>query len=81
MEEDDGPKYTFMTENGEKKDRSLGYTGKATASYPNGDLFDGDFLDGRREGRGTYRYASNGDKYEGDWVNSKAHGQGLYFNP
>jgi hypothetical protein len=28
-EEGDGPKYTFITENGEKKTTSRGYTGKA----------------------------------------------------
>jgi radial spoke head protein 1 len=64
---DDGPKYLFVTENGETKTTSRGYTGKAQASYPTGDIYDGDFLDGIREGRGKYMYASNGDKYDGEW--------------
>ena len=67
-EEGDGePKYIFITENGEKKHISFGYTGKAQAAYVNGDIYEGDFLDGIREGRGKYYYASNGDKYDGEW--------------
>jgi len=64
---EDGPKYTFVTENGERKTTSRGYTGKAQASYSNGDIYEGDFLDGIREGRGKYLYATNGDKYDGEW--------------
>jgi len=75
-EDGDGPKYTFQTENGETKSMSRGYTGKAVASYPNGDLYDGDFIDGIREGRGEYRYASNGDKYDGEWRVNCKHGIG-----
>ena len=56
-EEDTGPKYIFVTAEGEtRKEGSRHYTGKATASYPNGDLYEGDFVEGIREGRGCYRY-------------------------
>lgn len=55
-DDEEGPKYVFITENGETKTTSRGYTGKAIAQYPNGDVYDGDFVDGHREGRGTYRY-------------------------
>jgi radial spoke head protein 1 len=75
-EEDSGAKYTFQTENGETKSMSRGYTGKAVASYPNGDVYDGDFLDGIREGRGTYRYGRNGDIYHGEWLKNLKHGIG-----
>ena len=34
--------------------------------YPNGDIYDGYFTDGIREGRGKYFYV-NGDKYDGEW--------------
>ena len=75
-EEDTGAKYTFQTENGETKSMSRGYTGKAVASYPNGDVYDGDFADGIREGRGTYRYGKNGDIYYGEWFENLKHGIG-----
>jgi radial spoke head protein 1 len=75
-DEEGGPKYTFQTENGETKSMSRGYTGKAVASYPNGDVYDGDFLDGIREGRGTYRYGRNGDIYHGEWIKNLKHGIG-----
>mgnify|MGYP006109477875 CR=1 FL=1 len=66
-EEEGGPKYVFTTENQEVKDSSRGYTGKALAQYPQGDSYFGYFIDGIREGRGLYRYASNGEKYDGEW--------------
>ena len=68
-EEEQGPKYVLVTEDGEtRKLGSLYYTGKATASFPNGDLYEGEFVEGKRQGRGCYRYAATGDKYDGNWV-------------
>jgi len=55
-EEADAPKYVLVTENQEKKSMSREYAGKGTAFYPNGDIYEGDFLDGIREGRGKYFY-------------------------
>ena len=74
-EGDDGPKYIFVTENGETKTTSRGYTGKALANYPNGDTYEGYYIDGIREGRGIYRN-SNGEKYDGEWINNMKHGIG-----
>lgn len=76
MAEDGDRKYKLVTENREHKDTSRGCTGKATAFYTNGDQYEGDFLDGIRQGRGIYRYESNGDKYEGDWQENNKHGIG-----
>jgi len=42
-EEEDGNKYKFVTENGEVKDTSRGYTGSATVTYPNNDIYEGYF--------------------------------------
>lgn len=76
-DEDTGAKYVFVTEQGEvRKQGSRHYTGKATASYTNGDLYEGSYVEGIREGRGIYRFASTGDKYEGSWVQNKKHGLG-----
>ena len=49
---DGAPKYTFVTSDGTvRKEGSRHYTGKATASYPNGELYEGTFVEGIREGR------------------------------
>lgn len=36
-------KYVFITDNGETKKSSRGYTGRAIANYDNGDTYDGQF--------------------------------------
>ena len=48
--------YQLKTENNELKTSSRGFTGQGTAMYENGDIYEGDFLDGFRTGNGTYRY-------------------------
>ncbi|MDP0530677.1 hypothetical protein NLB58_02145 [Porphyromonas gingivalis] len=45
----------------------------------NGQRYEGNFVDFKREGEGTL-YTENGDKiYEGEWKNNKYHGYGMYF--
>ena len=68
--------YRFVTETGEEKKQSRDYSGKATAYYPNNDIYEGDFAQGIREGRGKYLFATNGDKYEGEFRNNLKHGIG-----
>ena len=76
-EEDQGATpYRLITENGEEKKMSREYAGKGTAYYPTGDIYEGDFLDGIREGRGKYSYGSNQDKYDGEWKQNLKHGIG-----
>lgn len=47
-----------------------------------GDLLEGEWLDGRLHGQGTYQFMANnqfkGDKYVGEFKDSKKHGQGSY---
>ena len=50
------------------------YTGRAQVQYPNGDVFDGFFLNGVRDGKGTMTYAEQGTKYEGEWKNNLKEG-------
>ncbi|GMH82945.1 hypothetical protein TrVE_jg9783 [Triparma verrucosa] len=45
--------------------------------YPNRDLYEGEFLDGVREGNGTLSYY-NGNKYEGEFSNQLFHGFGVF---
>lgn len=43
--------------------------------YDGGDVYEGEILNGKRHGRGTYTWA-NGDTYEGEWKNGKRCGRG-----
>ena len=49
--------------------------GRGTATYPNGQTYNGLFHNGRREGRGTLRF-TNGAVYEGRFRDDKIDGQG-----
>eukprot|EP00953_Heterococcus_sp_UTEX-ZZ885_P028894 15399-Heterococcus_DN1.PRE.1 len=83
-------KYTWMTPGPEEGDEPIvsacyegiyvegkkaGY-GKMT--YPNGDVYTGEWKDNRTHGQGTYRYKTSGDIFSGSWEHGKKVGQGLY---
>ena len=76
MAEEDGPVYQLRTENDEVKTSSRGYTGAGTAFYENGDIYEGDFIDGIRSGTGIYRYKKSGHKYDGGWEENQKSGIG-----
>eukprot|EP00831_Metopus_contortus_P027472 TRINITY_DN23082_c0_g1_i1.p1 TRINITY_DN23082_c0_g1~~TRINITY_DN23082_c0_g1_i1.p1 ORF type:complete len:145 (-),score=43.01 TRINITY_DN23082_c0_g1_i1:79-513(-) len=67
--------YKIEKENGEVGVSSREYTGKAKATYSNGETYDGDFVEGIREGKGKYIYAS-GFEYEGEFQANHRHGIG-----
>jgi hypothetical protein len=46
--------------------------------FSNGDVYRGDFLNGKRSGFGEY-YFINGDVFKGEFVNGKFQGNGKYF--
>lgn len=43
--------------------------------YSNGDRYEGDWLDGNKDGKGTYTYV-NGNKYNGEWKEDAVNGKG-----
>lgn len=45
--------------------------------YANGNVYEGEWVDGRIEGTGTLTY-SDGDRYSGLWRNGRMDGQGTY---
>jgi hypothetical protein len=52
-------------------------TGKGKLKWPNGDVYEGDFVNGDRTGKGKYTW-SNGDVYEGDFVKGDRTGKGNF---
>lgn len=42
--------------------------------------YEGDWVDGKMHGRGTYYY-SDGSVYDGSWVEGKMEGKGVFLYP
>ena len=43
--------------------------------YVNGNIYEGEFKNGKRDGQGTLTW-TDGEKYEGEWKNGNYHGKG-----
>ena len=43
--------------------------------WPNGEQYEGEFLDGQFDGYGVFYYANN-TQYQGNWKNGKKFGEG-----
>ena len=52
--------------------------GLGTVRYPNGSVYTGQWVDGRREGHGFEECIARGTVYEGQWKNDRKHGNGGY---
>lgn len=52
--------------------------GKGTYQWPNGDKYEGDWVNDNATGQGTY-YSREGWRYVGQFVNLKFHGKGVYY--
>ena len=53
--------------------------GRGSYSWPNGDKYLGDYLNGLRNGYGVMTYQSKNEKYEGSWQDGFYSGQGRYW--
>ena len=51
--------------------------GKGVYKWPNGDMYEGMFINNMAQGKGIKTWA-DGRRYMGDWVHDKANGQGVY---
>jgi len=52
--------------------------GLGKMTYPNGDIYHGEWVDGKMHGEGSYTYKKTGDVYSGTWVQNKKQGKGDY---
>ena len=59
---------------GECKNGEL-MAGTTKIMYAKGEYYEGNVVDGKRQGQGAHWY-SNGDRFEGDWVNNMRVGKG-----
>ncbi|KRX05012.1 hypothetical protein PPERSA_06646 [Pseudocohnilembus persalinus] len=81
MAEEEQKQYIFTNSEGLEGNSSKDYTGKGKAQYPNGEIYEGEFVNGVRQGYGVYEYPAPGeeipgDKYEGEYYNNKKQGIG-----
>jgi hypothetical protein len=52
--------------------------GHGKAIYANEDVYEGEFVNGNREGRGSYTFNRH-YKYTGEWQNNLFHGKGRLY--
>ena len=74
--EDDEAVVEIARYEGNYENGSRNGIGKMT--FPGGDTYHGEWVDGKMNGEGSYTYKKTGDIYSGTWVNNKKHGYGDY---
>ena len=47
--------------------------------YKNGNKYDGNWKDNKKEGKGSFFYSDKGEVYKGDFVNDLPNGKGIYY--
>jgi hypothetical protein len=67
----------YIEEGGGGDDPSAPSAKEGRGTYPNGDEYDGEWVKGKRHGRGVYTWA-NGDEYYGGWAHGRFHGKGVF---
>lgn len=55
------------------------YSGSGKLTWPNGDVYTGNFWEGRRHGKGSMKFA-NGNRYDGQWKDDLFSGLGLLIS-
>lgn len=58
--------------------RDDGVTGEASEEFTDGDYYSGSYVNGKRDGMGTYSF-NNGDIYTGEWKDDEISGAGKYM--
>lgn len=47
--------------------------------FLNGDVYSGEFQQGKRQGKGSLKFANSAEIYEGEFLNNLFHGHGVYY--
>jgi hypothetical protein len=57
------------------------HSGEGRAKFPSGDVYEGQWLNGKRHGIGTYVWNFSRGQYAGEWQHSYQHGHGVRTYP
>ena len=57
------------------------FHGFGTLTFPNGEVYEGEFKENKRNGYGKRLIENDILIYEGEWENDKYHGRGILYNP
>lgn len=53
--------------------------GKGYWAHPNGEQYEGEYVENKKDGLGVYRFKDTGKEYIGSWSDDKIDGKGLYY--
>ena len=67
---------TLRIEDGKFYEGDRLFTGKGVYTWPDGEKYEGDYVDGCATGKGVYTWPS-GNRYEGDFVDGQRTGKGM----
>jgi len=48
--------------------------GRGVYLYVNGNKYEGEWANDKKNGRGCYTYFASGEKYDGQWTDGEKHG-------
>lgn len=54
------------------------FSGSAHLTYTDGSIYEGEVIEGKRDGTGTYTW-NTGEFYDGKWTDNKMNGYGTYY--
>jgi len=80
-EEQEQQKYTVKYQGEDAEGSAITKDGTASATFPNGDTFVGEYVNGKRHGKGVYTFAKVKASYDGEWREGKKHGSGTFSYP
>ena len=69
-EDGTGRQYQGHWENGK-------YHGQGSYTFQNGDIYNGNYVNGQKQGKGILTMNEKGISYDGEWHEGKQHGQGI----
>ena len=78
--DDEEPQFTIGTYEGDRHPDTGARHGKGRAELPNGDIYEGEYVDGQRHGKGMYQFR-NGARYDGTYSQNKKEGEGTFYYP